>query len=74
MIRFDLEDLPPKAAARLRDLAEGETLLLVEHGLVVGALTATSTPDQDASPPPPDPDASMEEVLDHFKSIIDEAF
>ena len=35
MARLDLDDLPPKLAALLTGLAEGEELLLVQNGLVV---------------------------------------
>eukprot|EP01035_Chromulina_nebulosa_P062000 gene62000-84791_t len=50
MARLDLDDLPPKIAALLSDLPDGEELLLVQHGAVVGRLMAS------VSPAPVDPE------------------
>jgi hypothetical protein len=76
MDRLDLEDLPPKIAAQLRGLAHGETLLLVEHGAVVGRLTAgaaTGATEAQADPEPP-PDQHAREVFENFRSAIEDEF
>jgi len=74
MARLDLDDLPPKIAALLSGLAEGEELLLVQHGAVVGRLAG-------APPPPPaeaddevEPDQRMAEVFENFRSAIEDEF
>lgn len=36
MARLDLDDLPPRVAALLSAITDGEELLLVQHGAVVG--------------------------------------
>lgn len=74
MPSLDLDDLPPKIAARLAALADGEELLLVQHGAVVGRLTAGA-----ASPPAPaEPDVAPEqrvrEVFENFRSAIEDEF
>ncbi len=45
MAHLDLDDLPPKVAALLSDLGDGEELLLVQHGAVEGWLTASISPE-----------------------------
>jgi hypothetical protein len=73
MARLDLDDLPPKIAALLTGLAEGEELLLVQHGAVVGRLTASVAP-----PPEPEPAVEPEqharEVFENFRSAIEDEF
>jgi antitoxin (DNA-binding transcriptional repressor) of toxin-antitoxin stability system len=71
MARLDLDDLPPRIAKALAGLADGEEVLLVQAGAVVGRLTAAAGPQ--AAPEPPS-DLEMEEVMDHFQSIIDDEF
>jgi antitoxin (DNA-binding transcriptional repressor) of toxin-antitoxin stability system len=74
MARLDLDDLPPKIAALLEGLAEGEELLLVQHGAVVGRLTAAApasaaSPDTDLPP-----EVRMKEVFENFRSAIEDEF
>lgn len=70
---LDLDDLPPKIAALLEALAPGEELLLVQHGAVVGRLTAEA-----AAPAAPEPDLPPEqharEVFENFRSAIEDEF
>ncbi len=72
MTRIDLDDLPPRIAAKFKTAAVGEELLLVENGLVVARLTLAG--DAAAAAAQGDPNSTMEEVLDHFKSIIEDEF
>ena len=73
MARIDLDDLPPRIAKALAALGGGEEVLLVQGGAVVARLTAAVA---SAAPTPPDPpaEADMEEILEHFQSIIDDEF
>jgi antitoxin (DNA-binding transcriptional repressor) of toxin-antitoxin stability system len=74
MARLDLDDLPPKIAAQLAGLAEGEELLLVQHGAVVARLTA-AVADAPAEPEPPvPPDQHVKEVFENFRSAIEDEF
>jgi len=74
MMRLDLDDLPPKIAALLRDLPEGEELVLVQHGAVVGRLTAAAA--RLAAAPEPDvaPDQDVHEVFENFRSAVEDEF
>ncbi len=77
MKQLDLDDLPPRIAQLLAELGQGEELVLVKSGAVVGRL-------QTAEPvPPKDPgetlgDLSAEEqvseVFEHFNSMIQDEF
>ena len=77
MKQIDLDDLPPKAAALLTSLGEGEQLVLVQHGGVVARLTA-------AQPAPPPQTGEMlddlplrermEEVMSQFQASIHDEF
>ena len=74
MARLDLDDLPPKMAAQLAGLAEGEELLLVQQGAVVARLTAAaSAPPEPAEPDQP-PEQQMKEVFENFRSAIEDEF
>lgn len=74
MARLDLDDLPPKIAALLTGLADGEELTLVQHGAVVARLAASAV----APPEPPavevPPDQQMREVFENFRSAIEDEF
>ena len=72
MPRLDLDDLPPKIAALLAGLPEGEELLLVQHGAVVARLTAVAAPPV-AEPAPP-PEQRMAEVFEDFRAAIEDEF
>ena len=77
MKQIDLDDLPPKAAALLTALQEGEELVLVQHGGVVARLTV-------AEPAPPPSTGGglddlpvqerMEEVMSQFQAAIHDEF
>jgi len=73
MARLDLDDLPPKIAALLTGLGEGENLTLVQHGVVVGRLTA-STPPPVEPVAPVEPDQHAREVFENFRSAIEDEF
>lgn len=72
MTRIDLDDLPPKLAKTLAALAAGDELLLVQDGAVICrlAIAEASAPAADAPPE----DADMGEVLEHFRTMIEEEF
>ena len=74
MPRLDLDDLPPKIAAQLAGLGEGEELLLVQHGAVVGRLTATPAPAAAAPDPELPPEQHAREVFENFRSSIEDEF
>ena len=72
MTRIDLDDLPPKAAKALAALAAGDELLLVQDGAVVRRLTVAEA--TAAAPESPPEEADMGEVLEHFRTMIEEEF
>jgi hypothetical protein len=76
MTRLDLDDLPPKIAAQLSGLAEGEELILVQGGAVVGRLTAGAGPS--LKPPSPEPEVVPEdrakEIFELFRSSVEDEF
>ena len=74
MARLDLDDLPPKIAAQLAGLADGEELLLVQHGAVVARLTvgAAAPAAEDGTDLPPE--QQVKEVFENFRSAIEDEF
>lgn len=74
MARLDLDDLPPKIAALLAGLGEDEELLLVQHGAVVGWLTASAAPSAAAPEPDAPPDQKMREVFENFRAAVEDEF
>lgn len=74
MARLDLDDLPPRVAALLTDLPEGEEVVLVQHGAVVGRLTAGAPPQAEETHPEMEPDQKMREVFENFRSAIEDEF
>jgi hypothetical protein len=74
MARLDLDDLPPKIAALLSALPEGEDLLLVQHGAVVGRLTAAAAPAPVEPETPLPPEQRMAEVFEDFRAAIEDEF
>jgi len=75
MAQLDLDDLPPKIAALLAGLAEGEELLLVQHGAVAGRLTAGAAAESEvAEAAELPPEQRMAEVFETFRSAIEDEF
>ena len=74
MAQLDLDDLPPKIAALLSGLPEGEELLLVQHGAVVARLTAAAAPAPVDPEPELPPEQRMAEVFEDFRSAIEDEF
>jgi antitoxin (DNA-binding transcriptional repressor) of toxin-antitoxin stability system len=74
MARLDLDDLPPRVAALLTDLPAGEEILLVQHGAVVGRLTANAPPEPEEAEPDIEPDQKMREVFENFRASIEDEF
>ena len=70
--RLDLDDLPPKIAALLTGLSEGEDVVLVQYGAVVGRLAVLPAPSI-AEPEVP-PDQSAHEVFENFRAAIEDEF
>ena len=70
--RLDLDDLPPKIAALLAGLSEGEEVVLVQHGAVVGRLAVL--PAATVADPQAAPDQSAHEVFENFRAAIEDEF
>ncbi|WP_304167330.1 hypothetical protein [Phenylobacterium aquaticum] len=73
MKRLDLDDLPPKLAALLTGLGEGEELLLVQNGGVAGRLTALAPPPSVEDPAEQTPEQAAE-VFELFRSAMEDEF
>ena len=73
MARLDLDDLPPKIAALLIGLAEGDEVLLVQHGAVIGRLTAAE-PAAEAVQLEVPPEQHAAEVFENLRSSIEDDF
>lgn len=72
MANLDLDDLPPKIAALLTGLAEGEELTVVQHGAVVARLMAAAGT---AAPVAlVEPDQNAREVFENFRAAIEDEF
>jgi antitoxin (DNA-binding transcriptional repressor) of toxin-antitoxin stability system len=70
MQQIDLDDLPPRTARALAGLRDGEEITLVQAGIVVGVLRAST-----AAPPPTAPaETDMAEVMEQFGAIIEDEF
>ena len=74
MARLDLDDLPPRIAALLTDLPAGDEILLVQHGAVVGRLTANDPPEPEETEPDGEPDQKLREVFENFRSWVEDEF
>ena len=74
MARLDLDDLPPRVAALLTDLPAGEEILLVQHGAVVGRLTASAPPEREEPEPDVEPDQNLREVFENFRASVEDEF
>jgi len=76
MTRIDLDDLPPKVAALLANTPEGEEVLLVRGGVVVGRLVAGApepAPPSQADPEQPSEDRAKE-IFELFRSSVEDEF
>ena len=77
MTRIDLDDLPPRLARILAGLRAGDELVLVQGGAVHSRLSLATVEAAHPSPdaePEVDAEAHMEEVLEHFKMMIEDEF
>ena len=76
MTRIDLDDLPPKIAALLAGATEGEELVLVRGGEVVGRLVAGAPEPARSSQADPDQPAEerAKEIFEVFRSSIEDEF
>jgi len=76
MKRIDLDDLPPKLAALLAGAEEGEEVLLVQNGAVVGRLTGGAPEPQSAATaePAPPPEENAKEIFEQFRSMMEDEF
>jgi uncharacterized RDD family membrane protein YckC/antitoxin (DNA-binding transcriptional repressor) of toxin-antitoxin stability system len=75
MKRIDLDDLPPKLAALLAAVEEGEEVLLVQCGVVAGRLAGgapAAKPAPDAEPPSSEEQAR--EIFEQFRSSVEDEF
>ena len=74
MKQIDLDDLPPRVSQVLSGLTPGERLIVVHNGTVVAQLTVAEVSAR-AEPLADLPaEERIAEVMDHFKSIIDDEF
>ena len=73
MKRIDLDDLPPKLAALLTSVEEGEEVLLVRNGAVAGRLTG-GVPDATVEPDEPTSEEAAKEIFEQFRSIMEDEF
>lgn len=73
MVQLDLDDLPPKIAALIAGLPEGEELVVVQHGAVVSRLLARHAPPPEPDPPLP-PEQQMAEVFETFRASVEDEF
>ena len=75
MKRLDLDDLPPKVGQLLSGVEDGEEVLLVQNGLVVGRLLGGAAPG-----PEPDENVAVEpemrsrEIFEQFRSMMEDDF
>ena len=76
MKRIDLDDLPPKLAALLAGAEDGEEVLLVQNGAVVGRLTGgVRTPvDAPSAEPELPPEENAKEIFEQFRASIEDEF
>ena len=73
-MRIDLDDLPPKVAALLMSLGEGEEAVLVQSGAVVGRLVGGAAPKREPPEPEASPEERVREVFETFRSAIEDEF
>lgn len=76
MTRIDLDDLPPKLAALLAGAEDGEEVLLVRNGAVVGRLTGGAAIPQSSAAAEPElpPEENAKEIFEQFRASIEDEF
>lgn len=74
MARLDLDDLPPRIATLLASLGEGEEIVLVQHGALVGRLTLALAPPVREPGPDLPPEQVIGEVFENFRAAIEDEF
>ena len=74
MKRIDLDDLPPKLAALLTSVEEGEEVLLVQNGAVAGRLTGGAPAVAPDPEPPPTSEEQAKEIFEQFRAIMEDEF
>jgi hypothetical protein len=74
MKRLDLDDLPPKLTQLLLSLEDGEELLLVQGGAVVGRLNGEAKISQGDVPKPPANAERAAEIFEQFRSMMEDEF
>ena len=75
MTRIDLDDLPPKIASLLAGAAEGEEIVLVQGGVVVGRLIAGGGAEPASEPDPPVvPEERAKEIFELFRASVEDEF
>ncbi|HEX5264887.1 MAG TPA: hypothetical protein VFW13_15255 [Phenylobacterium sp.] len=76
MKRIDIDDLPPKLAALLATAEEGEEVLLVQNGAVVGRLTVgAAAPKAEREPESAvSPEERAKEIFEQFRSMMEDEF
>ena len=74
MKRIDLDDLPPKLAALLASVDEGEEVLLVQNGAVAGRLTGGAPEVAPEPQAPPTSEEHAKEIFEQFRSAMEDEF
>ena len=76
MKQIDLDDLPPRIAAILAGLDEGEELVVVQGGMLVARLTVAAAPPPTPAEPLAElaPEEQVSEVLSQFNAMIHDEF
>jgi len=75
MKQIDLDDLPPRLAKALCDLATDEELTLVRGGAIVGRLRAVEAALAPVEPADEGPDEErLKEVMEQFNAMIHDEF
>lgn len=75
MKRLDLDDLPPKSAQLLSGVEDGEELLLVQNGLVVGRLVGGAAPEAEPEQEEAvEPEMQTREIFEQFRSLMEDDF
>ena len=74
MKRIDLDDLPPKLAALLTSVEEGEEVLLVQNGAVAGRLTGGAPATATDPEPLPAPEEHAKDIFEQFRSAMEDEF